>query len=123
MSCAKIAGVSKPVRRLYAVIAAFAVAFGSLWPLVSAAAPRSHDIPSFICSQSGFQQPGAPAQADDKFHCALCVLGMESPPPPAMLGAVIVRMGVVALANGSVPAAQPSFLARPPPSRAPPKLA
>jgi len=113
----------KTRQRLFAVVAIFAVAFGSLWPLVSSAAPRSHGIPSFVCSQSGFQQPGAPASPQHKFHCALCVLGVESPPPAALSVAIVVRTGIVAPIEASVPAEQPSFLVRPPPSRAPPNLA
>jgi len=109
-------------RRLVALLALFAVAFGALWPLVSAARPRSVEIPSFICTQSGFQHPGDPARHDDGFHCPLCVVGMESPPPVAVLAAIPVRAGFLAVPEGFVSAPRPSFFARPPPSRAPPRL-
>ena len=62
-------------RRLVALLAALAVTFGALWPLVCAARPKSPAIPNFICSQSGFQgghaAPATPGDAQDKFHCPL----------------------------------------------------
>jgi hypothetical protein len=107
-------------QRLFAIVAAFAVAFGSLWPLVSVAGPRSHEIPSFICTQSGFQHPGLPATHDDKFHCPMCVTSVDSAPPVVAL----VVFHVVTLASPSIPASDssliPLFSARAPPSRAPP---
>ena len=52
----------RTTRRLFALVAAFAVALGALWPLVSAARPTSVAIPSFICTQSGFQHPDVPGE-------------------------------------------------------------
>ncbi|HLX24869.1 MAG TPA: DUF2946 family protein [Usitatibacter sp.] len=108
-------------RRLFALVAAFAVAFSSLWPLVSQAGPRSHEIPNFICTQSGFQHPGLPASHDDKFHCPLCVTSVDSAPP-------VVAPAPVYVASLSLPAVSESdssllllYSARSPPSRAPPQ--
>ena len=107
-------------RRLFALVAAFAVAFGALWPLVSAAAPRSGEIPNFICTQSGFQHPGVPADHDDKFHCPLCVTSVDSAPPVVVPVAVLA----IALEAPAIVAIDSSFhtfhSARSPPSRAPP---
>ncbi len=108
-------------RRIVALAALFAVAFGTLWPLVSAARPRSGEIPSFICTQSGFQHPGDPAHHDDKFHCPLCVIGMESPPPVACASLPPLVVGVSEVRTEASTAFAPTFLARPPPSRAPPQ--
>ena len=67
----------KTGRRLSALVAAFAVAFGALWPRVSVARPGEPRVPSFICTQSGFQHPDAPANENGKFHCPLCVVSMD----------------------------------------------
>jgi hypothetical protein len=107
-------------RRLFALAAAFAVAFGSLWPLVSAAAPRSREIPNIICTQSGFQHPGAPAHPDDKFHCPLCVTSVESAPPVVAPAQAWIEAPSVVRVAAFVASARPAFLAQPPPSRAPP---
>ncbi len=108
-------------RRLFALVAAFAVAFGSLWPMVSVAGPRSHEIPSFICTQSGFQHPGLPASHDDKFHCPMCVTSVDIAPPAIAPAPVFV----LSLASHEIPAGDSSLLplysARSPPSRAPPQ--
>ena len=107
-------------RRFFALVAAFAVAFGALWPLVSVAAPRSREIPNFLCTQSGFQHPGAPASHDDKFHCPLCVMSADSAPPPVApathyaLALNSERAGLIAFSSHHI------HFARPPPSRAPP---
>ncbi len=108
-------------RRLFAFVAILAVGFSSLWPLVSQAGPRSHEIPNFICTQSGFQHPGLPATHDDKFHCPLCVTSVDSAPP------VVAPLPVLAvpLSSPAISAGVPSFFAlntaRSPPSRAPPQ--
>src|SRR5271154_3621208 len=112
--------MKKGSRRLFALVAAFAVAFGALWPLVSVAAPRSHEIPNFLCTQSGFQHSDAPANHDDKFHCPLCVMSMDSAPPAAPPGthfALPLNSTRVALFFFS---SHHIHFARPPPSRAPP---
>lgn len=111
----------KTSRRLFALVAAFAVTFGSLWPLVSAAMPRSPEFPTFLCTQSGFQHPGAPAEHDDKFHCPLCVTSVDAAPPAiaplAMPLLVAVAADVVAIDSSF----HPFQSARSPPSRAPPQ--
>ena len=108
-------------QRLFALVAAFAVAFGSLWPLVSVAGPRSHEIPSFICSQSGFHEPGVPLPHEDKSHCPLCVMAAEAA-PPVVVPAVAMRIASCAPnAEEFVSSPHSAFLAQPPPSRAPPR--
>lgn len=113
--------MKKGSRRFFALVAAFAVAFGALWPLVSAAAPRSREIPNFLCTQSGFQHPGAPANHDDKFHCPLCVMSVDSAPPAVAPETHYaqplnsVRAGLFAFSSHHI------HFARPPPSRAPPQ--
>lgn len=107
-------------RRIFALVAAFAVAFGSLWPLVSAAMPRSPEIPSFLCTQSGFQHPGAPTEHDDKFHCPLCVMSVDAA-PPAIAPQVALALGVFAPEIVAFDSSfHPHHSARSPPSRAPP---
>ena len=111
-------------RRIVALLAAFAVTFGALWPLVSAARPKSQAIPNFICSQSGFQDghavPATPGDAQDKFHCPLCVVTVEATLPalPAAPPWTLVSSTPAAALAAAVPRA--CFEARPPPSRAPP---
>ena len=109
----------RPLRRLFAALAAFAVAFGALWPLASQAHFGPKPIPSFICTQSGFH-PDAPLPHEDRNHCPLCVVGADFTPPP-LVPAVAAAPAVaerVAIEAASSP--HPAFLARPPPSRAPP---
>ena len=107
-------------RRLLAFVAAFAVAFGALWPLVSQAHFGPKPIPSFICAQSGFHHPGAPLPHEDNNHCPLCVIGAEATPPAAIAPAHWQPNAAlaVAVARESTPCVP--FEARPPPSRAPP---
>jgi hypothetical protein len=105
-----------------AIVAAFAVAFGALWPLISAARPAGDRIPNFICTQSGFQHPQIPGDIDDsKFHCPLCIASMDSALPdlPAQ-----VQSHAPALAQRVVSftsSVEFAFYAQPPPSRAPPQ--
>ncbi len=108
-------------RRLIALVAVFAVTFGSLWPLVSQAGPRSPEIPNFICTQSGFQHPGLPASHDDKFHCPLCVTSVDIAPPvmaPAPVYAVSLALPATTECDSSLLLL---YSARSPPSRAPPQ--
>jgi hypothetical protein len=107
-------------RRIFALAAAFAVAFGSLWPLVSAAMPRSPEFPQFLCTQSGFQHPGVPADHDDKFHCPLCVMSVDAAPPAIVAQAALVVVSRVAEVATPDATCHPFPSARPPPSRAPP---
>ncbi len=107
-------------RRPFAFIAALAVAFGALWPLVSVAR-AGPQIPSFICSQAGFQHPDSQGDIDDgKFHCPMCVVSVDSALPD---------LRPVVQARAQSPAARVArfrsstdfvFFAQPPPSRAPP---
>ncbi|MFZ3323671.1 MAG: DUF2946 family protein [Usitatibacter sp.] len=111
----------RTTRRLFALVAAFAVAFGALWPLVSQAGPRSREIPNFICTQSGFQHPGLPANHDDKFHCPLCVTSVDIAPPvvaPTAVHTLVVALLEAAPVDSSF---HPFYSARSPPSRAPPQ--
>ena len=105
--------------RLIAFIAAVAVAFGALWPLVSQAHFGPKPIPSFICSQSGFH-PGAPLPNEDRNHCPLCVVGADFTPPTLVAPASPAPVAVERVAVEGECASHPGFLARPPPSRAPP---
>lgn len=110
-------------RRVFASIAAFAVAFAALWPLVSAARPRSPEIPAFICTQSGgAHDPGAPSDAGDDFHCPLCIASAEALIPVV---ATIHAAPPLHSAAASLPprsTSRRSFTAQPPPSRGPPPL-
>ena len=110
-------------RRAFASIAAFAVAFAALWPLVSAAKPRSPDIPAFICTQSGgVQHPGAPADVGDDFHCPLCIASAEAIIPAVAMvhAAPPMHSAMPSLPRRST--SHRSFTAQPPPSRGPPHL-
>ena len=111
-------------RPIFALVAAFAVAFGALWPLVSAAMPRAPQIPVFMCTQSGGAQhaPGEPADAGDDFHCPLCIATSDVI-VPSIPAASHVALPLVAIAlppGHSTP--EHVFYAWPPPSRAPPVL-
>ena len=111
-------------RRFLALVAAFAVAFGALWPLVSAAMPRVPQIPVFICTQSGAGQhaPGAPVDAGADFHCPLCIATSDAIAPsiPAASSFALPLAAVAIAAGHCTP--EHVFFARPPPSRAPPVL-
>jgi hypothetical protein len=107
-------------RRLFALIAAFAVAWGALWPLVSVAKPRSASLPNFVCTQSGFQHAPAPDGGDGNFHCPLCVVTCDVALPamaPAQDWIAPQQAGAIVCA---VPRFTPRLAARPPPSHAPP---
>ncbi|MGZ5084301.1 MAG: DUF2946 family protein [Usitatibacter sp.] len=111
----------KSSRRIFALVAAFAVAFGALWPLVSAARPGPPPMPNLICTQGGFQHaPAAPADHDEKSHCPLCVVSMDSALPVIPAGAA----AALAPSMCAIPTPRRSLhallLARPPPARAPP---
>ena len=110
-------------RRALALVAAFAVAFASLWPLVSAARPRSPDIPVFMCTQSGgVQHPGSPADAGDDFHCPLCIATAEGVIPAVPAAHEAPAVHAIAIIDSRVAAPDHLFSPRPPPSRAPPAL-
>jgi Protein of unknown function (DUF2946) len=107
-------------RRFFALVAAFAVAFGALWPLVSVAHPGPPSIPSFICTQSGFQHQDLPGDHHDKFHCPLCVMTVDSVAPPPAAVTFWTFASQVERPERIISLFAPRFLAQPPPSRAPP---
>jgi hypothetical protein len=111
-------------RRLFARVAAFAVAFGALWPLVSVAKPHAPEIPLFLCTQAGgpVQHPGAPASAGDEFHCPLCIATTDAVLPAIAASPVAALVDADASRDGGAAPPDQLFLARPPPSRAPPTL-
>jgi len=110
-------------RRPFAILAAFAVAFTSLWPLVSAARPRAPDIPVFMCTQGGgAHQPGAPADAGDDFHCPLCIATAEGVIPVVPAVQVAPALHAIAIIDSRVASPGHPFSPRPPPSRAPPAI-
>ncbi|HSW84046.1 MAG TPA: DUF2946 family protein [Usitatibacter sp.] len=110
-------------RRILALVAAFVVAFASLWPLVSAARPRAPDVPVFICTQSGgVQHPGAPADAGDDFHCPLCIAAAEGVIPVVPAVHVPPAQHAIAIIDSRVASPDHLFSPRPPPSRAPPAI-
>ncbi|HUQ28348.1 MAG TPA: DUF2946 family protein [Usitatibacter sp.] len=107
-------------RRVFALVAIFAVAFGALWPLVSTA-KAGPQIPSFICSQSGFQHPGAPAEPGDDFHCPLCIATADAALPAVAASNAAPSFDAIAIAvRFATPRVR--FTSTPPPSRAPPAL-
>jgi hypothetical protein len=112
----------KPARRLFAFLAIFAIAFGSLWPLVSAAKPRTPQIPDFICSQAGFQHAPAPAGDEDHFHCPLCVVTCDVALPSIATAHTWVALEQEGAIVSVVTRFTPRVAARPPPSHAPPLL-
>jgi len=107
-------------RRIFALVAAFAVAFGALWPLVSAAKPGTPQVASFICTQSGFQHPGAPFDAGDDFHCPLCIATAEGVIPVVAAASTPSQLVEVAVVTPRIALPHHLFSPRPPPSRAPP---
>lgn len=109
----------RTLRRLFATLAAFAVAFGALWPLVSQAHFGPKPIPSFICAQTGFH-PDAPLPNEDRNHCPLCVVGADFTPPPLVAAVAAAPVVAERVAIEVATSQHPAFLARPPPSRAPP---
>lgn len=109
-------------RRLFAFVAVLAVAWGSLWPLVSAAAPQ-RTMTVLVCSQAGVQQHvQVPIDHGVKFHCPLCVVPVDVslPEMPAPHGWAAID-APQPVARGAA-AVHREYTARPPPSRAPPAL-
>lgn len=83
--------LSRPLRRLAALFAAFGIALQALWPLIAQAAPAERTLVAALCSvEHGGQQVSiklgkAPveeraAQAGE--HCKLCFFGAEKPVLP-----------------------------------------
>jgi hypothetical protein len=116
-----------PFRRSIALLAAFAVAWTALWPLVSSAHALLASEPVELCHQAGMQvapgempmKPGSPQ--DGKQHCPLCVMAFygafETPPAPAPT-IHFVLAPLCADACGALPSTAPRYI---PPSRAPPR--
>lgn len=109
-------------RRLFALIATFAVAWGSLWPLISVAKPHSPQLPNFICSQAGFQPAPDPPGGDDNFHCPLCVVTCDVALPAMPVAHTWVALQQQGTIVSAIPRFTPRLAARPPPSHAPPQL-
>ncbi len=107
-------------RRFFAFVAAFAVAFGALWPLISVAHPGPPSIPNFICTQLGFQHQDIPGDHEDKFHCPLCVTTVDSVAPSPAAVTFWSLPSRAERPHQSIASFAPRFLAQPPPSRAPP---
>jgi hypothetical protein len=107
-------------RRFFALVAAFAVGFGALWPLISVAHPGPPSIPSFICTQSGFQHQDVPGEHEDKFHCPLCVMTVDSVAPSFVPVTFCTFSSHANPPEEAATSFAPRFLAQPPPSRAPP---
>lgn len=62
-------------RRLPALLAIFAVAWASLWPLVTSLEAKlaGDDMP--LCHQAGMQvAPGEMPSQEGKIHCPLCIM-------------------------------------------------
>ena len=73
----------RPRRRLVALFALLAIAWTSLWPLVSAAHAAMANEAMPLCHQAGTMvamdeaptpEPGSPAHSPPRFHCPLCVM-------------------------------------------------
>ena len=110
-------------RRLIALLALLSIAFGALWPLVSAAKPRSQQVPSFICTQSGLQLPHSGDPADgDGFHCALCIASADGVVPVLAANHATPALHAIAVVAARHALPDHLFRARPPPSHAPPVL-
>ena len=109
-------------RRIFALVAVFAVAFGALWPLVSAAKPRDPQIPLFLCTQSGVHVPGAPSDAGDDFHCPLCSASADGVMPYVLASQEPQTFVRAAAEVARYTHPHPLSCAQPPPSRAPPAL-
>jgi len=111
-------------RRIFGLVAVLAIAWGALWPLVSAAMPPEPRIPNFICSQSGFHGEAPPADRDEaaaKFHCPLCVTPLDATPPAIHAPSFVFERAASTPAPQAGAAFVPLFSARSPPSRAPPR--
>jgi hypothetical protein len=108
-------------RRLLALAAIFSIAFGALWPLVSAAKPHDPQVPVFLCTQSGVQQHSPATPADD-FHCPLCIATAESIVPAVPANHAAPAEHAIAVVAPRLALPDHLFCARPPPSRAPPVL-
>lgn len=110
-------------RRLVALLAAFAVAFAALWPLVSAAMPRAPQVPVFICTQAGGgPHPALPSDAGDEFHCPLCIASAEAVVPVVQAIHAAPELHAIAVTARAHALPYRLFSPRPPPSRAPPAL-
>jgi hypothetical protein len=110
-------------RRIAALVAICSVAFASLWPLVSLAAPRDPHVPVFICTHAdGVQQPGTPADGAGDFHCPLCVASGEAVVPLLLAMHAAPQLHAIAITEARREPPGRLFSARPPPSRAPPAL-
>jgi hypothetical protein len=111
----------KPARRLFALIAVLAFVFGSLWPLVSSAMPRTAQVPNFICSQTGgVQHSPSPVNGDSNVHCPLCVVTCDVAMPLVPASNSWDTVFIAAPRTAFILSFHPRLSARPPPSHAPP---
>ena len=118
-------------RRIVAAAALFAVAWASLWPLVTSAHAALAGDEMTLCHGAGTMvapdavpQPmdSAPAR-DGKVHCPLCIMAFYAAhaEPPAVPDAPLSRLR---LARAVEPTPHlPAFHSPGPPSRAPPAAA
>lgn len=109
------------------LVTTLAVAWTSLWPLVSSAHALLTSEPVELCHQAGMQvapgempmKPGAPQEG--KQHCPLCVMAFygafEAPPAPAPTTHFVVAP-MPANAGAAPPSTAPRYS---PPSQAPPR--
>ena len=116
-------------RRLIALIALLAVAWTSLWPLVSAAHARMASEPMPLCHQAGMmvamdeapaQDSGAPAHPQARFHCPLCVMAFYAGFAPTLEVIAPVFRCIVAFDDAHCAATPDDFSLTLPQSRAPP---
>jgi hypothetical protein len=108
-------------RRFFAAVAVFAIAFGSLWPLVSSAMPRTPQLPNFICAQAGgAQHAPVPDGGELNVHCPLCVVTCDVAMAVVTPSHSWDALFLAAPAEAFVLSFRPRASARPPPSHAPP---
>src|ERR1700732_4340107 len=110
----------KAARRAFAFVAILAIAFGSLWPLISMAKPHSPALPNFVCSQAEPAHSPAPGGGEESLHCSLCLVSCDvalPSMPAAQAWIALQEAGAVGPAGRRF---SPRFAARPPPSHAPP---
>jgi hypothetical protein len=116
-------------RRIPALLAAIAVAWAALWPLVSAAHAAMTGEVVMLCHQAGSQvpmgempnQPGAP-EGTVKVHCPLCIVAFYGGfTAPLLAPSFLFSSSSVALDAYCAPLPSGTEV-RLPQSRAPPSL-
>lgn len=115
-------------RRLVAVLALLAIAWTSLWPLVSAAHARLASEAMPLCHQAGMavaidqpgQMPQQPGHPQPRFHCPLCVMAFYGAHAPSLTVEPPVFRCVVAFGDAHCAATPDDHSLVLPPGRAPP---